>query len=151
MFRTFRIKRRVHKAVPNLDYKIVGIHVRRVKGSLLRCAWGGITAELAAGFAVISLLDTETIKPAQLSSYGQLLERETTRVMDTVRTTMGMGLFVDNQPHPQPPDFGGVFYAPSRSSSRYPFRLHHRRHLSRAWASICLIRYLDRPNSSAIT
>ena len=78
MFRTFRIKRRVHKAVPNLDYKIVGIHVRRVKGSLLRGALRGITAELVAGFAVISLIDTETIKPAQLSRYGQLLERETT-------------------------------------------------------------------------
>ena len=92
MFRTFRIERLVNKAVPNLDYKIVGIHVRRVKGSLLRGAWRGITAELAAGFAVISLIDTETIKPAQLSRYGQLLERETTRVMDTVRTTMDVGL-----------------------------------------------------------
>ena len=92
MFRTIRIERLVHKAVPILDYKIVGIHVRRVKGSLLRGAWRGITAELAAGIAVISLLDTKTIKPAQLSRYGQLLERETTRVMDTVRTTMDMGL-----------------------------------------------------------
>ena len=92
MFRVFRIERLVQKAVSNLDYKIVGIHVRRVKGSLLKGAWRGITAELAAGIAVISLLDTETIKPVQLSRYGQLLERETTRVMDTVRTTMNVGL-----------------------------------------------------------
>ena len=109
MFRTFRIKRRVHKAVPNLDYKIVGIHVRRVKGSLLRCAWRGITAELAAGFAIISLLDTGTIKPAQLSHYGQLLERETTRIMDAVRTTMGVGLSQITNNTPNHPASAGFF------------------------------------------
>ena len=113
MFRTFRIERLVNKAVPNLDYKIVGIHVRRVKGSLLRGAWRGITAELAAGFAVISLLDTETIKPTQLSRYGQLLERETTRVMDTVRTTMGTGLSQITNNSPNHTALAGFFKPPA--------------------------------------
>ena len=113
MFRTFRIGRLVHKAVANLDYKIVGIHVRRVKGSLLKGAWRGITPELAAGFAVISLLDTETIKPAQLSRYGRLLERETTRVMDTVRTTMGTGLSQITNNSPNHTALAGFFKPPA--------------------------------------
>ena len=113
MFRTFRIERLVHKAVPNLDYNIAGIHVRRVKGSLLRGAWRGITAELAAGFTVISLLDRETIKPAQLSRYGQLLERETTRVMDTVRTTMDVGLSQITNNTPNRPASAGFFTPPT--------------------------------------
>ena len=121
MFRTFRIGRLVHKAVPNLDYKIVGIHVRRVKGSLLRGAWRGITAELVAGFAVISLIDTETIKPAQLSRYGQLLERETTRVMDTVRTTMGVGLSQITNNTPNHPASAGFFtFGECRIVADYP-------------------------------